>query len=133
MAARLYQIQPSPMRVAASLQHRIQRGAFHWFMRRITRWSRFSMYPQRVFALVMTFLQLAQFALNAESMSQIMRGSVSARSSLAIHCLQKRISLNQCAAVTAGIRTAAITSGAHHGFSFKSAPAKEKMSAVSLR
>src|SRR6266702_4466182 len=36
ITARPYHSQPSPMRVAAIIQKRIQRGAFHRLMRRIT-------------------------------------------------------------------------------------------------
>src|SRR5271154_24573 len=43
-----YQSQPSPRRVARIIQKRIQRGARQRFIRRITRWSRRSMMPQRV-------------------------------------------------------------------------------------
>src|SRR6266446_9987258 len=44
---RPYQIQPSPIRVAAIIQMRNQRGARQRFIRRISRRSRRSMYPQR--------------------------------------------------------------------------------------
>src|SRR5216684_2312646 len=45
---RPYQIHPSPIRVAAIIQTRNQRGARQQFIRRISRRSRRSIYPQRL-------------------------------------------------------------------------------------
>src|SRR5580704_14921656 len=49
-----YQIQPSPKRVDQIIHTRSQRGARQRLRRRMTRWSRVSMYRQTILLAVMT-------------------------------------------------------------------------------
>jgi len=135
-AASAYHSHPSPSRVAAIIQIRIQRGARQRFSRRIRRWSRRSMKPQTwratVISLVHDLHQVSGFVLQTLSLihqirsapgriSHSMRGDSCASSKCVAHFRQNHFSFIQCPAVNTGTRTASGSSASVAGFSCSTA------------